>query len=125
MYQITSHLNTRNDSLQQLREATQADDILAIRKYTINHSWPSSIKEVPSEIQLFWTFREELTIKDGLVLKGTRIVIPNKKQDEILKLIYEGHLGLTQCKLHTKETVYWPGLNEQLEKTNIELSIVP
>ena len=50
------------------------------------------------------------------MLKGTRIVIPGKKQDDILKLIHEGHLGLTKCKLHAKETVYWPGLNEQLEQ---------
>ena len=46
-----------------------------------------------------------------LVLKGTRIVIPNKKPEAVLKLIHEGHLGLSKCKLHTKGTVYWPGLN--------------
>ena len=71
---------------------------------------------MPSKIQPFWTFREELTIEDGLILKGKRIAIPSKKQDAILKLIHEGHLGLAKYKLHVKETVYWPGLNEQLEK---------
>ena len=38
------------------------------------------------------------------------------RQAEILKLIHEGHLVLTNCKLRAKETVYWPGLNDQLEK---------
>ena len=38
------------------------------------------------------------------------------KKAEILKLIHEGHLGLTKCKLRAKETVYWLGLNDQLEK---------
>ena len=113
---MTSQLNARSDSLQQLREGTQADDTLAILKYTIQQGWPSSIKELSSEIQPFWTFREELTIEDGIILKGTRIIIPSKKQNTILKLIHEGHLGLTKCKLCIKETVYWPGLNEQLEK---------
>ena len=56
------------------------------------------------------------TIEDGLILKGTRIVIPSKKQDAILKFIHEGYLGLTKCKLHAKKTVYWPGPNEWLEK---------
>ena len=84
----------------------QADDTLAILKYTIHQGWPSSIKDLPSEVQPFWTFREELTIEDGLILKGKRIVTPSKKQDTILKLIHEGHLGLTKCKLHAKETVY-------------------
>ena len=95
-------MNARSESLQQIRKATQADDTLAIPKYTIQQGWPSSIKEVPSEIQPFWTFLEELTIGDGLVLKGTRIIIPSRKQDDILKLIHKGHLGLTKCKLQAK-----------------------
>ena len=116
VYQITSQLNARSDSLQPLHEASQADDTLAILKYTTQKGWPSTIKELPSDIQPYWTFREELTIKDGLILKGTRIVVPGTKQAEILKLIHEGHLGLTKCKLRSKQTVYWPGLNDQLEK---------
>ena len=80
-----SQLNARSDSIQQIREATQADDILAILKYTIHQGWPSSIKEVPSKSQPFWRFHEQLTIEDCLILKGTRIVIPSKKQDDIPK----------------------------------------
>ena len=71
---------------------------------------------MPSELQLYLTFREELTIEDGLILKGTRIVIPSKKCKSILKLTHEGHLGLNKFKLHAKETDNWPQLNEQLDK---------
>ena len=64
-------------------------------------------------------------MEHGLILKVTRIVIPNKKCEAILKLIHEGHLGLNKCKLCAKETVYWPGLNDQLEKPvlNCELCL--
>ena len=55
-------------------------------------------------------------IEDGLILKGTRIVIPEVKREQILKQIHEGHLGLNKCQMHAKETVYWPGLNDQLEQ---------
>ena len=115
IYQITQQLSARIDSLQQLRLSMQADDELALLKHTIMQGWPKSIKQVPPVLQPFWTFREELTVEDGLILKGTRIVIPTKQQEAILKLIHEGHLGLNKCKLHAKETVYWPGLNDQLE----------
>ena len=83
------------------------------------------IKQVPPVLQPYCTFREELTVEYGLILKGTRIVIPAKKHEAILKLIHEGHLGLNKCKLCTKETVYWPGLNDQLEKLvlNCELCL--
>ena len=85
-------------------------------KYIIQQGWPKTIKEVPQEKQKYWTFHEELMIEDGLILKGTRIVIPDEKREEILKQIHEGHLGLNKCQMHAKETVYWPGLNDQLEQ---------
>ena len=47
------------------------------------------------------------------------------KKEEILEQIHEGHLGLNKCQMHTKETVYWPGLNDQLETTDSELSTLP
>ena len=39
--------------------------------------------------------------------------------------MHEGHLGLSMCKLHAKDTVYWPGLNDQMEKLvlNCELCL--
>ena len=85
-------------------------------RHTITQGWPNTIKEVPSVSQSYWTFRKELTIDDGIILKGKGIVIPAKKWEAVLKLIHEGHLGLNKYRLHVKETVYWPGLNDQLEK---------
>ena len=48
-----------------------------------------------------------------------------RKHEAVLKLIHDGHLGLNKCMLHAKDTVYWPGLNDQLEKLvlNCELCI--
>ena len=40
-------------------------------------------------------------------------------------MIHEGHLGLNKCKSRAKETVYWPGINDQLERLilNCELCL--
>ena len=54
-------------------------------------------------------------IEDGLILKGLCIVIPDKMREDNLKQIHKGHLGLNKCQMRVKETVYWPGLNDQLE----------
>ena len=125
IYQITSQLKARSNSLNQLCIATQVSDELVLLKCTITNGWPNSIKEVPHEIQAYWTFCEELTIKDGLVLKVTEIVIPTSKCKQVLIMIHKGHLGLGKCKLWIKDTVYWPGINEQLEKLvqNCELCL--
>ena len=96
LYQITKQLSIRSDSLNQLRLATQKDDECVLLKHTITQGWPCTIKEVPNVLQPYWTFHKELTVEDGLVLKGTRIVIPNKKHEAVLQLIHEGHLGLSK-----------------------------
>ena len=108
LYQITNQLNARSNSLNQLQIVTQ----LALSKHTITQGWSNTIKEVPSSLQAYWTFREELIVEDGLVLKGTRITIPKNKHNQILQMIHEGHLDLGKCKLQVKDTVYWPGINE-------------
>ena len=54
MHQITSQLNARSDSLQDIRIVTQEDDELALLKHTIMRGWPSTMREVPSEIQPYW-----------------------------------------------------------------------
>ena len=116
VFQITQQLPARSDILHQLRVSTQADDELALLKHTIMQGWPSAIKQVSPVLHPYWTFREELTVEDGLIMKDTRVVVPNKQCKAILKLIHRGHLGLNKCKLQAKETVYLPGLNDQLEK---------
>ena len=52
-------------------------------------------------------------------------MVPHKKCQAILQLIHEGHLGLGKCKLRAKDTIYWLGLNDQLEKLvlNCELCL--
>ena len=108
-----------------MKVSTPADDELPLLKHAIMQGLPNSIKQVPPVLQPYWMFREELTFEDGLTLKGTRIVIPDKKCEAILKLIHEGHFSLNKCKLHAKDTVYWPELNDQLEKLllNCELCL--
>ena len=77
--------------------------------------WPKSIKQVSPVLQPLWTFREELTVEDGLISKGTRFDIPTKQWEAIWNWFLKVHLGLNKYTLWAKETVYWPGLNDQLE----------
>ena len=77
--QITQQLSARSDSLNQLCEYMQADDELAVLKHTIMQGSPGSIKQVLLVLQPYWTFREELTVEDGLILKDTRIVYSTRR----------------------------------------------
>ncbi|XP_048577115.1 uncharacterized protein K02A2.6 [Nematostella vectensis] len=62
----------------------------------------------------YWNFREELTIEDGLVLKGERIVIKPTLRPEILDTLHKGHLGQEKCLLRARTTVFWPGITKDV-----------
>ena len=65
---------------------------------TIIKGWPERRDECPPNLKSFWNYRDELSILDGLVLKGTRIIIPEQCQEEVLEKLHEGHFGVD--KLH-------------------------
>ena len=73
------------------------------------------IQELPVELHPYWTFHEELTIEDGLVLNNNRIVISSSECDDILKQIHCGLLGIQICQLRARKTVYWPGFSKAIE----------
>ena len=112
---LTTHLSATSDKLQQIHQATQDDDTMALLKYTITFGWPNTVQELPKELQAYWTFREEMTVEDGLILKATRIVIPLTLRESTLQKLHERHLGFTKCYNRAKQTVYWPNLRKQLE----------
>ena len=58
----------------------------------------------------------ELTIQDGLILKGDRIIVPSTMRKEILSLIHHGHQGIETIKNRARSAVYWPNINKQLEE---------
>ena len=63
----------------------------------------------------FWTYRDELSILDGLVLKGTRIIVPKVCHEEVLAKLHEGHFGTERTKLKARDSVYWPLMYKDIE----------
>ena len=115
VHYVTSSLNCSADKLQALRESTKQDETLVLLKEIVTQGWPEKIKDLPPELQPYWTFREAITVADGLLLKGNRIIIPDKDRPQILKQIHEGHLGIQKCLQREKATVYWPRLYDELK----------
>lgn len=62
------------------------------------------------------TFEHELSIANGLLLKGIRIVIPRVMRNDMLLRIHEGHLGIEKCRRRARTCMYWPKINDDIEK---------
>jgi len=57
----------------------------------------------------------ELCAIGKLVLRGTRIVLPQKLRQQALHLAHEGHLGIVGMKQNLRTKVWWPGMDKAAE----------
>ena len=64
----------------------------------------------------YWTLRGYLTVHNGLLLYGRRIVIPVARQREILEKTLQGNLGIQRCRLSIMESGWWLGVSAQMDK---------
>lgn len=101
-------------SMEVLRSAVQNDIILNQLKDIIHRGWPQYRQQCPRAVWDYWNFRCDLTVEDGLVVKGDRIVIPPSLRRQILNTIHAGHLGETKCLLSARQSVFWPGMTKDI-----------
>lgn len=47
----------------------------------------------------------ELSVVKGILLKGTKVVVPSSMQLDILKRVHAGHLGIGKCKARARQLV--------------------
>ena len=73
------------ERLDKVRSDTPQDAVLNQLVETIIAGWPEDVKDLPPDIRSFWSFRDQLSVENGLVLKGQQLVIPRMQQPEILR----------------------------------------
>ena len=67
--------------MQWLWDLTSQDDNLVLLWEVVKQGWPQIIQDLPTELKPFWTFCEVITIADGLLLKGDKIIVPERRQE--------------------------------------------
>ena len=102
--------------LQRIKEAASRDVTYNMLKNTVYRGWPDQRKDCQEELFEFWNFRCDLVLDDGLVLKGNRIVIPEALRRDVLTSLHTGHQGETKTVLLAKESVFWPGVTNEIKK---------
>ena len=57
----------------------------------------------------------ELSYKNGVVMRGHRIVLPEKLRNRAIMLAHASHLGMTRTNQYVRAKLWWPGLDEDIE----------
>ena len=113
IHQVCHQFST--DILERIRTNTGADPELVAAKEQAYKGWPSVIKDVPQILKPYWSYRDEITIEDGIIMKGSRIIIPRIMQSEIVAKLHAPHQGTVKTKLRARTSVFWRKLKKDID----------
>lgn len=95
--------------LTEIQEESATDEtILAVKDALLNNNWPNKAIS-------FKPFVTELCFAGNILLRGTRIVMPEKLQHRTIQLAHEGHPGMTKMKQRLRAKVWWPKIDAVAE----------
>ena len=108
--------DTFSKKLDQLRKSTAQDNQLTRLSYYINTGFLCDKKNLPTDLQEFWNYRDTLSIKNGLIACANRIIVPYEMRAEMLQYIHKGHQGKERCLLQARNTVFWPKITYDIQE---------
>ena len=112
---VTDSLPATDQRLQEILTAQQDNPICM----TIGSGWLRQDR-LSAALKPYWPHRSDFSsTPDGLLLFGQRIVIPAALRLQVLDQIHTGHQGITKCRPHARQSVWWPGISAHLQ-THVE-----
>ncbi|KAL3261416.1 hypothetical protein MRX96_000025 [Rhipicephalus microplus] len=91
-------------------EATSKDSTLAKLREAV---WSGAELRDP-EFRFYADRKLQMSVQEDSILLGSRVVIPSALQQEVLRLLHEGHPGMTKMKAIARSHVWRSSLDEDI-----------
>ena len=96
-----------------IKQACKEDPVCAQVMAYCEHDSPPIMTENPAMRESYQVC-DEMSVEQGLLLLGSRIVIPSLLRAEILERIHMGNLGIHKCRETARRNVWWPRMSSQI-----------
>ena len=100
----------------EMLQETNKDEELQSLKHYISTGWPAKRSQIPVSLHPYWNFRDELTVESGILMKNSKVLIPETLKQKYLKQIHQGHQGIEACRSRAREFVFWVNINSDLKE---------
>ena len=111
---VTVNIPYSSNELTIICEETRKDPTIKLLMHYIGTGWPCECRRLPQELYPYLNSREDLSVKDELVTKGSRLLLPSTLKQKVMEQIHEGHQGMEKCMLKARESVFWPGISDDI-----------
>ena len=90
---LIEDLGFESGTLKRFKETSSNDETSRVVMEYVLKGWPSEKEQVDELAREYWSFKEELSVEDGLLFKSDRIVVPRSLRAEVLDEIHGAHMG--------------------------------
>lgn len=74
--------------MEELTTATDSDETVQQLGTVIQRGWPKTKDGLPPQLTPYFSIRDTLTVQDGILMKGERLVIPISMRTDIKHLLH-------------------------------------
>lgn len=100
----------------EVKEATEKDEVLSQLKLVVLRGWPDNKSDVHVSVSPYFSYRDEINVQDGVLLRGERVIIPSILRGEIKRKLHAGHSGINSCLRRARELIFWPGMSSEIRQ---------
>ena len=86
-------------SIQQIQQTTTQDEHVQWFQGYIITGWPESKDHIHQDIRAYWSFKGDMAVIDGVIMKGRHIVIPEILKAQALVQLHISHIDIDKTKL--------------------------
>ncbi|XP_029182414.2 uncharacterized protein K02A2.6-like [Acropora millepora] len=113
---VAAFLPVSSARLRKIQQATESDETLRALKDVILRGWPEERSQTPTQVTPYFSMRDELSIQDGVIFRGQRMVIPSSLRRDMKQKLHASHLGVESCLRRARETIFWPGMSNEIKE---------
>lgn len=96
---VLQHLPASEQRLEEIKKRQGEDEDYQQLTLFCQSGWPDKHR-LTATMKPYFSVAAELSVENGLLLRGNRIVIPPLRK-ELLGRIHDGHQGITKCRVRT------------------------
>ena len=82
----------------------------------IMNGWPDEKQDLPAELTPYYSFRNEMSVQDGLIFKGQRVIAPFFMRPEMKTAIHSFYSRIDSCLKRARECLFWPGMTGDIKQ---------
>ena len=113
---VLQHFDTTPVTAIEIKTWTDKDPLLSkVRRFVMN-GCPVDDNTSEEALRPYLTRKDKLSVHRGCLLWGTRVIVPPKGREMIVKELHESHPGISRMKILARGYMWWPGLNQRLEQ---------